>query len=300
MGLLGKLLSRRGASPETIARVIGRASEDSREPQGAYKMAVLGAETRGRLGELIGEVEAEIGQRAIVFDLDEGTMLACRELNDRLQQDPYRDLLEPALDMTFPTPEYMRRFNEEWPSAVEKYHGCKNTPDLLDEKAALLACYILTNLVAWRVYALMYKDESELSRREVSSIKLEEVACWYRIFDELAQRSLGPGSQSKLLAAYLQDHLAYLLALQAVGSPDTICHTMAVRIDEYGRYKKWLPEGAEPPFAGTLLWEAAKHIGCPLGRDRDLFFITFFMKVFMDRVVQDSIFELLRGKTRPH
>jgi hypothetical protein len=291
MGLSGKLFPRHDTSGEA-------------KPQGTYKAAVFGARIRSRLFQIIDEVQAEIGMQPIALSSDGTTLLTRPELDKRLKKESDCNMLELALLTAIQTLGLVRWFNEQWPSAVEKYRGRQNTPDLLREKARSLASYILNNLVAGQVYKGIYPGESELSLGEDYSTQLEEAACWCRIVDELAQRGLGPGTQTHLLAAYIQDQLAYLLALRGVASPDTICNTMAARTDEYGRYQKWLREGGEPPYAGTLLWEAAKHIGYPLGCDKDAIFHAAFVEAFVDRVTRAPIFELLTGQDasdgKPH
>jgi hypothetical protein len=96
----------------------------------------------------------------------------------------------------------------------------------------------------------------------VTSVRVEEASLWYRIIDELAQSYLVNDYLIFIFIAYFQGLLAYRLALQCA-SPELILNKMLKRTTEYGNYQKWLP-GDDEGTDGTLLWEAAKHIGEPL------------------------------------
>jgi hypothetical protein len=146
MGLFGKLFSKRvDRHAERARRLFEQTLEDSKKPQGIYKMAGVGAEIRHQLINLIEEVEAEIGQSAIGFAQDVGVMGVHRKLIERLSKEPDGGLFESALQLAFPTPDATRRFNEQWPAAVGKYYGRHNTEELLREKSNILASFIVHN-----------------------------------------------------------------------------------------------------------------------------------------------------------
>jgi hypothetical protein len=56
--------------------------------------------------------------------------------------------------------------------------------------------------------------------------------------------------------------------------------------------------GDNQSVAGTLLWNAAKHIAVPLGFEHNPIFATLFAERFINRVVQAMVYELLTGKQR--
>jgi hypothetical protein len=73
---------------------------------------------------------------------------------------------------------------------------------------------------------------------------------------------------------------------------------MADRTDEYGEYRKWVPEQDEGT-QGTLLWEAAKHVGEPFGpwaSGNPIFLLTFGVR-FLERFKQALVHELLNDGT---
>jgi hypothetical protein len=245
--------------------------EESKKPQGIHKMALLGAETRQQLLELIEEVEAEIGQNAIGFAQDVGVMGVHAKLIERLRKEPADSLLhESALQLAFPTPDSTRRCKEQWPSAVEKYHGRHNTEELLREKSHMLAGFIVSNLgIATAIYQKTGDTVPELSDEQEMSARLEEAALWNRVIFQLAHTYLA--SEFTLFMDYFEDFLANLLALQGA-PPHSIYSAMTDRTIEYAKYPKWGPSGDEG-MGGTLLWEAGKHIGEPLDCSANPFFL---------------------------
>lgn len=294
MGLFGKLFSKRiDPEAERIRQIFERAENDSKKPQGAYKMALFGAETRLRLFRLIEEVETEIGQTSVGIAQDVGVLMVHPKLTEAIQKQDDNGLLELALYLAFPTPDATRRLNEDWPSTVGKYRGQQNTEELLREKSFLLTTFIVYNLdIASTIYAQSNKNGPDLSDEQEICIKLEEAACWNCVVSELALRYIGEDRQ--LFTAYLQDNFANFLARQGA-SPDAICSIMADRIEEYFKYQKWMAEGEEGR-GGTLMWEAAKHVGEPIGGSEDDFFLTAFGFYFVRRVYQALIYELLTGR----
>jgi hypothetical protein len=108
------------------------AFERASRPQGMEKMALTGTEVRNRLISLIEKFETENNRQALAFAEKEGVMLVDPKLTEfiRSQVDGDGvpgDLLEPALDLAFPTADATRRVNEQWPSIVASYQGRPNT-----------------------------------------------------------------------------------------------------------------------------------------------------------------------------
>jgi hypothetical protein len=271
-----------------------RASRDSEKPRGGYKMALFGAQTRRRLLNLIDEVEAEIGQYAFAIAEDTGAMEINPKLIERLRNEPDCGVLEPAFDLAFPSPASKRRFNEEWSYTTGKYRGQRNSEELLREKSAILVSFVINNLdVAATTYSRIRANAPDLGGEAETLVRVEEATLWYRVIDELAQRYLGP--DRLLFMAYFQDWLAHRLALQGA-SLELILITMLDRTTEYGKYQKWIPNDDEGT-GGTLLWEAAKHIGEPLDCATNPLFLVLFVSNFVDRLLNEAmVYELMTGK----
>ncbi|MGH7037327.1 MAG: hypothetical protein ACREE1_04230, partial [Stellaceae bacterium] len=181
------------------------------------------------------------------------------------------------------------------------YKSLPNTLDLLIEKSVVLTAFITNNLDAATTeieahlehYAPDLKEEKIYEKEIV--VRLEEAACWYRVIDEMACRSLSP-EQADLFMGHFQDNLARTLALQGT-PPDLICQTMAYRIDEYSKYRKWVPAKDEGTH-GTLLWEAAKHVGAPFGPgvSGHPIFLVMFGRRFAERLTRAMVNRLLNGR----
>jgi hypothetical protein len=245
---------------------------------------------------LIDEVEAEIGQYAFAIAEDMGAMEINPKLIERLRNEPDCGVLEPAFDLAFPSPASKRRFNEEWAYTVGKYRGQRNTEELLREKSAILVSFVVNNLnVAATTYSRIRENAPDLGDELEMSVRVEEATLWYRVIDELAQRYLGPNRLTFM--AYFEDWLAHRLALQGA-SPELILITMLDRTTEYGKYQKWIPSDDEGS-GGTLLWEAAKHIGKPLDCATNPLFLVLFVSNFVDRLLNEAmVYELLTGKVQ--
>lgn len=295
MGLFGKLFSKRvNPDAERALRLFEQALDDSKKPQGLYKMARLGAETRQQLLKLIEEVEAEIGQTALAFAQDVGAMGVHPKLIELLRDEPGDSLLhESTLYVAFPTPYGRRRFNEQWPSAVGKYHGRHNSKELLREKGHILASLIANNLdIAISIFPQTGENVRELTDEQETAVRLEEAALWNRIIFQLAHGYLG--SDFTLFMDFFEDSLANVLALQGA-PPDSIFSAMKDRTIEYARYCKWIPSDDEGT-GGTLLWEAAKHIGETLDCSTNPFFLIKFGVIFIERLNRALVYEFLTGK----
>jgi hypothetical protein len=278
--------------------------QNSKKPKGGAKSAALGAETRKRVFSVIETVEVELKQLAVVVAQDTGMLMIHPKLIEEVRKHPDREIIEPALPLCFPTPAASQLLNRKWPKTVKKYKSRINTEDTLGEKAAILAAFVTNNLDAGtteiRTHLGAYAPEitEEQMRERENLVRLEEAACWYRIIDEMAYRSLGKEERS-LFMDHFQDNLANLLALQGA-SPDVVSRIMAERTNEYGEYRKWVPDKDEGT-GGTLLWEAAKHVGEPFGArvtGNPIFLMTFGLR-FLERLNQALVCELLTGCAAP-
>jgi hypothetical protein len=206
----------------------------------------------------------------------------------------------------------------------------QQTPQLVAnfQKSVLLARFVVMNL---GIAITIFKNSHELNREETApqlnfenapaltyekeaSIRLEEAALWFRTIGERAHLSIvnyelqlaaEANAQSyhgiaeriqntvQLFMDYFGGDLAYYLALQGA-TPYAICDTLAERLPEYALYREWAPEGTRP-MSGTVLWEAAKHIGAPRGGCIFLVFTRFFC----ERFELALIYELLTGRNIP-
>jgi hypothetical protein len=286
MGLFDKLFGRR-ASPEAeqAKAIIRKAWENSQKPQGAYKAATTGAQIRDRFFTVVEEVEAKLGGPAVGIASAEGVLMVHPKLEDELRKQPDADVLEVALTHCFITTDARRRLNESWPSQVARYRGKPNSDEMLREKSGLLAAYVVNNLDAAEM------AESETSDEQDCIIRVEEAAVWYRVLDELAFRFIR--GQRDIFMDFLQDDMALNLALLG-SSPDLIDETMAARSREYAEYRQWVP--AENAGAkGTLLWEAAKHVGEPIGLNMHPVFLLQFGTRVLEKLNGALVGDLLVG-----
>jgi hypothetical protein len=269
MRLFSKLFSRT-ADPEKerLKALLRRISEDSERPQGAHKAASAGAEIRRRFFFFKEEVEANLARPAIWFASDKGVLMVHPKLREELRKQPDAEVLEAALSNCFVTPEARRELNGAWPWFVAEYRGKENSEFVLREKSGLLAKYVVSNLGASEIGAA-FSDEVAKSDKQDRIVRVEEIAVWYRVLDELAFRFLR--ERRGMFMDFLEDDLALNLAL-AGSPPDLIGETMVARSREYAQYREWLP-AENAPSRGTLLWEAAKHIGEPMGLDKEKLFV---------------------------
>jgi hypothetical protein len=270
--------------------------EDAKKPRGMVKSALLGALTRQRLVMLVENVQAELGQ--ITFDLrtGDGRMSVHPKVFEEIKKQADRDILEPAFELCFPGCEALNRLNSNWPSIVSKYRDNPNTPELLRFKSHLMAIFITQNLdVALTLWSRNSNNATKLTDERECLVKLEECACWYCSIDELAHRHLG--KDKPLFMDYFTDSLVNLLALQGA-PPDLLCRTITDRMSEHDQFRESIPKGEKGVLRGTWLWEAAIHVGEPLGASQDFCFLMSFGFQFLDRLNAASVFELMTGRRK--
>ena len=216
-------------------------------------------------------------------------------LTEELRERPDGDLLESAISLCFITPNAIERLNALWPERVASYRSRSNTDDIVREKATVLTAYVVHNLgVAVEASRDVLKDERDITEDQEIIVKIEEAALWYRLIDELSYVQF-PEQRLRFMS-FFEDNLSNVLALQGA-EPETITATMAARSEEYAQYRDWVACDNQS-VAGTLLWNAAKHIAVPLGCEHDPIFTTLFAERFINRVVQAMVYELLTGKQR--
>lgn len=284
---------RRKAEIDEAVAALKEGLAHSLKPQGTIKSVASGVRLRDRVLSLIEKVEAETREQAVILAAD--GVLTNPKLHAEIQKHSDGAVLEPIVPICFPMPEAPLYFNPMWPSKIVRFHGRENTDRLLFDKASFLATFVTYNLGAGiDAYILLEQRAPEATDEEQLIVRLEEAACWYRVIDELAYLFIR--AKRQLFIDLFGDFLVERLALQGT-PPDLICQTMADRSEEYGQYRKWVTSDVNT-MAGTLLWNAAKHIGEPLGMGRNCLFVTVFGNIFLTRVKEALVYELLTGSAR--
>jgi len=280
---------RRGGDIDQVKNLIEQAKRTSKRVQDVATSASAGAGIRERVLSLVDKFEKETGEAAVL--VAEGGMLTHPILLEQIRKQADGDLLETSVPVCFSTSmtaAVWRPLTASWRLTIEKYRAQPNTEELLTQKASALATFITNNLTIVSEMRGIIETASELIDEQVGIVRVEEAACWYRVVDDAARNHLGV--QSSLFLDAVLGAVASNLALQGV-APDIIYHTAVKRLEEYARYR----EPLEPPGPGTMLWNAAKHVGEPLGIDGNDLFITTFGIEFSRRVRQAFLYELLTG-----
>jgi hypothetical protein len=281
---------------EKARQIIEAAFLKSREPRGCAVSAARGAETRSRLFSVVDRLETEMGQLVIAYAQQEGVLMTHPRLSQELSKFPDGELLERAVFLCFITPSAVAQLNADWPGRVAGYQSRPNTDELISEKATLLTAYVVHNLgVGTEVSREVLKGAREITDEQELAVKLEETCLWYRVIDELAYLNI-PDQRSRFMD-FFEDNLAHLLALMGVEA-ETICATLSARSAEYGPYREWV-SGDTDKMAGTLLWNASKRVGAPIGFERHFLFTQMFGTLFLEGVKRASVGELLTGINRP-
>lgn len=257
------------------------------------------ADIRERLLSVVEDVERKIGDLAVIIASD-GTLTHPR-LVEALHKRPDGELLQAAITSCFPHPDAGQAVVKTWPSTVKGYESRPNTDELVNEKAFLLAGFVVHNLgvgIEARAALITQDKHSEasvpLTDEQEMIVKIEETACWYRIIGELAYRFIR--DNRNLFVDLFLDNLSYLLALQGL-PPDVICETLTERSEEYAQYREVTTADAGRT-AGTVLWNAGKHVAVPLGFEHDPIFTTMFENLFVGRLMGALVYEFLTGKER--
>jgi hypothetical protein len=272
---------------EQARQIIACALLKSREPKGCAKSAESGAVIRDRLLTVVEEFERQTGEPAVVFAAD-GTLTDQRLIEALHQRCDDGELLKLAIPSCFVNPNSTQYVNETWPATVERYYSRPNSPDLIDEKATVLAAFVVHNLDAGTEArrTLIGEVQSELTRDIEVIVKIEEAACWYRIVDEFAYRRIR--EYRSLFVDLFLDTLVRQLALGGA-QPNLICRILAERSEEYIKYRElFLDE--------RFLWNVAKHVAVPVGYERHFLFTKIFGICLIERVERALIFELLTGQ----
>ena len=261
--------------------------------------AELGAEVRDRLLTLVDDIEKETGQPAVAF-AEDATLTHPRLIEALNKRREDGELLKLSIGTCFVNPNATQYVNKTGSATVKRYQHRPNGEELIAEKATVLATFVVHNLDAALETRRELKAacfggvEQEWTEDQIIVLKLEEAACWYRVIDELAYGFVR--EHRSLFVDHFLDNMADLLALQGA-SPDLICRTMAERSQEYSQYREWT-SGDVNGMAGTLLWNAGKHVSVPAGLERHFTFIVMFGTLFLMRLKRALIYELLTGEEK--
>jgi len=218
-------------------------------------------------------------------------------------------VLEPAFPLMFTTPATKEDLTKRWPDAVESFSGRSNTDDVLQQKAALITCYVLNHYdIALDALSIVRDDGSkpvvdqdadnklrqELDESVERELKLEAAASWYRLVDELAFRHIK--QERELFSDYLIDSLAEMLALQGAGTNEII-DRLHQRSTEYASVTSWT---GEPGQEGqSLLWKIGKHALSPLGAERNALRIMAHSRLLLGAFKRAMVREILTGRQTP-
>ena len=281
-----------------LARQMIEDLRESRKPMGCARSAEWGADIRDRLLTLADQVEKETGKPAIVFAAD-GTLINPRLIEALSKRNDDGRILRHSISSCFVNPQEIQHLNETWPTTVKRYHCRPNSGEVIHEKATLLAVFVVHNLnvaveACEQLKAAGFQGiEESLTEEQELLVKCEEAALWYRSIDEYAYALIR--EFRSLFVDYFLDILAQQLGLQGA-SPKLICRTMVERSKEYSQYREWTADVDR--IAGTLLWNASKHVGGPFGLERHFMFTMLFGTLFLMREERALIYELLTGNER--
>jgi hypothetical protein len=320
---------------ERLRQDLAQLKKDSEEPMGADEAALLGAKIWRRLCESNAKFEAATGESGV--GTGGGEVFVDKGLTELIKKDEYCEFLEVALSFyprsymshrfNEAWPSVVAKYRGK-PNSEELLREKSNilahfVVHNLDVAIIIFEDRLVLNREK-NAPQLSFEKTGGLTKAQEASIRLEEAVLWYRVISERAHLSLAiyeldlaaeaiDHTQTKMTSPqkkamtewvrktaelfmdYFEGDLAYFLALQGI-TPYAICNTLADRGREYASYREWSPQGSAP-FVGTLLWEAAKHIGEPLGARGNAFFLVF-ARFFFERWQQALIYELLTGRTK--
>ena len=308
MGLFGKLFSKKtdpelerlAQSLELLEHALAE-SKKPQGPQGLAKSAIKGAETRRWLFELLEEFEAEKG--GIGAGVAADGMFYHPQLiewfRSRYGLSESEPFLQSLLAVVFPTADRKRRIDENWPTIVTTYQGKPNTNDILLDKAGKLTDYIILHLgIATDLYGMFievfpdqFKERHEINDQLQELVKLEELALWFRMLNELANRFIR--RECPLFMHYLEDALGDHLAMQGA-LPEAVINIVGTRIDEYASYQKFIAEPEEfLGWHGNMGGRETSYGGVWLRPDA--IFQTRFVSMFLETAKEALVGELLTG-----
>src|SRR5665213_2064320 len=223
MDIWERLFKKRRAADAAFHPFVGAVEERVRTPKGPRKSAEGGAQIRAELWAIIEGVEAKTGRHAFGFAGEDQVIMTSEALEVAIGANHESKLLRSGFSCMFMTPQTKASLLDYWSSAVDGFEGKPNTRHLLREKAALLATFVLHHYDIPCLAADPAISPTALEDDTINQLKLEAVAAWYRIIDELAYRFIR--SDRDLFCDYLQDSLANLLALQGSSVVSILDHS---------------------------------------------------------------------------
>jgi hypothetical protein len=287
MGLFGKIFSRKSTKEKLCAEsIIEKAFENAKKPQPPDKMAALGGELRQNFMMLVEDVEGELGDIVIAFAGPEEKLMVHPKLNEAIERHHDAGILEIALAGCYASADTRSALLNEWPSIVELFRGKENSQEILRLKSTYLGQFAIN------ILDLNELVDAGLTEEQSSAARLENSILWHRILDELAFRFIQ--EDRELFVDYYLGELAFRLALLGL-PPDQICATLSARSQEYGGYREWIAKG-DVSKKGTLLWEAAKHIGEAVNINKNVFFNMNYINQTLRNLNDAKVYELLTGR----
>jgi Flp pilus assembly protein TadD len=176
---------------------------------------------------------------------------------------------------------------------LEYFRGKTNTKDVLEEKAKIVAHFIIHNCDSGLVVATALKDttpEIRLGEEEARQAGTETAALLLTLVDRLAVEFLGSNNRDVFMNA-LEAGVADALQDKGV-EPGAFQELVYKRYEEYSHYRKWVPKGDEGA-KGTLFWEFGKKVATILCVGQSIIFQALLTNLLMEKIVRWKINELL-------
>ena len=176
---------------------------------------------------------------------------------------------------------------------LEYFRGKTNTKDVLEEKAKIVAHFIIHNCDSGLVVATALKDttpEIRLGEEEARQAGTETAALLLTLVDRLAVEFLGSNNRDVFMNA-LEAGVADALQDKGV-EPGAFQELVYKRYEEYSHYRKWVPKGDEGA-KGTLFWEFGMKVATILCVGQSIIFQALLTNLLMEKIVRWKINELL-------
>jgi hypothetical protein len=172
-------------------RLIVQAAEHARKPMGPRKSAEWGERIRGELIDIIESVEAKTGAYAYALAGENQTLMMSDALRAAIKSHKMGDILYNAFGLLFSTQSTKENVTKSWTDTVGSFRGKRNDAYVLQDKAAILAFYIINHYdIPCLALAAEGRPIPDLDERAEEDLKLEAASSWYRLVDELAFRHI--------------------------------------------------------------------------------------------------------------
>ena len=122
----------------------------------------------------------------------------------------------------------------------------------------------------------IHREGQDPTEQQEYVVRVEEVACWRSIVASFARKYIG--ASAPLFLAHFDGQCAYIMALQGV-LPETLLDLLVEREFEYARYTNEMQQTEGGDALGTLVTQAAEHVGKAYGEGRNPVFLSAFSVV---------------------